>query len=59
LDPLHVHVHGQLPVTDDAVPVEHKLLVGLVDVAVLLALPHTPFVAFAEQLILVQLLPLQ
>jgi hypothetical protein len=33
--PAQVHVHGQLPATDDAVPAEQRFEVGLVDVSVL------------------------
>ncbi|MDR2190550.1 MAG: hypothetical protein LBP53_05165 [Candidatus Peribacteria bacterium] len=40
--PLHVHVRGQLPLTDDAVPAEHKFAVGLLDILVPFAVPHVP-----------------
>jgi hypothetical protein len=46
LVPAHVRVHGSFPLTDDAVPAEHKLLVGL-DVVVVAALPHFPLTAAA------------
>jgi hypothetical protein len=42
LDPLHVHVHGQLPVTDDAVPTEQRFEVGFVLTVVPFALPQIP-----------------
>jgi hypothetical protein len=44
--PAQVHVRGQFPLTDEAVPTEHKFVVGLVVVFVA-ALPHVPFVGHA------------
>ena len=46
LVPVHVHVHGPVPVTSEAVPVEQMLLAGLEVTAVPLAVPQTPFIAF-------------
>jgi hypothetical protein len=42
--PLHVHVRGPLPLTEEAVPAEHKLLVGAEILLLPFALPHDPFV---------------
>jgi hypothetical protein len=46
--PAQVQVQGQLPSTGDAVPTEHKLLVGLVATVEPFVLPHTPFSNFAQ-----------
>jgi hypothetical protein len=42
LEPLQLHVHGPEPATDDATPVEQRLVEGLDDACVPLADPHTP-----------------
>jgi hypothetical protein len=55
--PAHVHVHGPLPVTVEAVPALHRLVVGAVLVVSPFADPHTPLTAEedsgAEQLAVV------
>jgi len=43
LVPRHCQVHGPLPDTVVAVPVEQRLAVGLVETVVPFAEPHTPF----------------
>ena len=54
-DPAQLHVHGPVPVTTEAVPVEQRLVVGMLLTVVPLALPQTPLIAtgvdavFAEQ----------
>src|SRR4029434_93366 len=42
LEPLQLHVHGPEPATDDAVPVEQRLVEGVDDAVVPFADPHTP-----------------
>ena len=42
LEPPQLHVHGPEPATDDAVPVEQRLVEGLDDAVVPFADPHTP-----------------
>jgi hypothetical protein len=44
-EPMHVQFHGPLPVTADAVPAEHRLVVGGLDVGTPFADPHAPFMA--------------
>jgi hypothetical protein len=59
LAPLHVHVHGPLPLTDDAVPVVQRLAVGAAVRSAPLLLPQAPLVAvtrLAEQLAVVPVL---
>ena len=62
--PLQLQLHGPLPDTVPAAPAEHKFVLGTLDTATPLELPHEPFVAVvclvAEQLAFVPpLLPLQ
>ena len=42
LEPPQLHVHGPEPATDDAVPVEQRLVEGMDDTVVPFADPHTP-----------------
>ena len=42
LEPPQLHVHGPEPATDDTVPAEQRLAVGLDDTLVPFADPHTP-----------------
>src|SRR5579859_1729400 len=42
LEPAHVHIHGPVPVTPDAVPALQRLVVGLLVRSVRLAGPHAP-----------------
>jgi hypothetical protein len=49
--PAHVQSHGPIPFTVEAVPTEHKFLVGLTVVATPFAEPHNPLTpSRAEQL---------
>jgi hypothetical protein len=43
--PPQLHVHGPEPATDDAVPVEQRLVEGADDTVVPFADPHAPFTA--------------
>jgi hypothetical protein len=42
LAPLHVQLHGPLPLTDDGVPALQRFADGLLEVATPLAEPHVP-----------------
>ena len=47
LEPPQLHVHGPEPATDDTVPAEQRLAVGLDDTLVPFADPHTPLTGVA------------
>ena len=61
--PAHVQLQGPVPVTVDAVPVAHKLLVGTAVIIVPLALLHLPLtgneenVAIIAAVLLIEQLP--
>jgi hypothetical protein len=56
LEPAQVHDHGPEPVTDEAVPVLHRLVVGAVLTVVPFADPHAPFTALGTMMLTVRLL---
>ena len=43
-DPAQVHDHGPEPMTELAVPMEHRFVIGIVGTIVLFTEPHTPFI---------------
>ncbi len=47
VEPAHVQLHGPEPLTAEAVPAAHKLVVGAVATVVPLAEPHAPAGAHA------------